>query len=144
MDVFIPLIALVIGCVIGFFVARTLAARSDNSQTVKQAEQSIKELLSQQAQMHLQQNKQALDNIEKQCQVLRQQLEDYQKVLAADDGDTPSVPFYGEQATTYLRNNLKEADTKHSHSVADSQPRDFANTGSGLFVGAGEQSDAKK
>jgi len=54
------------------------------------------------------------------------------------------VPFYGEQATTYLRNNLKGSDKSKVNRVSDTQPKDFANSGSGLFVGGSEQNNAEK
>ena len=60
------------------------------------------------------------------------------------DEEGNKVPFYGEQATTYLRNNLKQSDKARVKRVSDTQPKDFANAGSGLFVGRTEQNNAEK
>lgn len=144
MDVLIPLALLVVGVIIGFFVARHLYGQDDSGNASKQAEKNVKELMAQQAEHHIHQTRQAADAIEKQCQALKQQLQDYQALLSQEtDSDLPRVPFYGEQATTYLRNNLKSSE-RRAPTVASTQPRDFANSGSGLFVGTSGQSTAEK
>ena len=144
MDVLIPLALLVVGLIIGFFVARYMYAGEHTATSSKQAEQNIKELMSQQADHHVYQTRQAIDAIEKQCLALKQQVADYETLLTQSEDDSPRVPFYGEQATTYLRNNIKGREKAKAATVADTQPRDFANTGSGLFVGSSGQSTAEK
>ena len=105
----------------------------------------MKEILAQQAQHHIHQTRQSLESIESQCDVLKQQIEEYEMLLTqGNDSEDSKVPFYGEQATTYLRNNLKKSDKARVKRVADTQPRDFANSGSGLFVGRSEQNNAEK
>lgn len=65
-------------------------------------------------------------------------------LLEQGSDDDSKVPFYGEQATTYLRNNLKGSDKSRVQRVSDTQPRDFANSGSGLFVGGSDKNTAEK
>lgn len=145
MDVLIPLALLAVGLIIGFFVARYIYTRDDGAKASAQAEKNIKEIMAQQAEHHIHQTRQTIDAIESQCEALRQQVEEYDALLTQNlDDDVPRVPFYGEQATTYLRNNLKSTEKAKQKVKPDTQPRDFANAGSGLFVGNAEQSAADK
>lgn len=144
MDVLIPVALLVVGLIIGFFTARFMYSGKGNTKASKQAEQNIKELLSQQAEHHIHQTRQAVESIEKQCDALKQQINEYEGLLTQGEDDTPRVPFYGEQATTYLRNNIQGKEKAKPVAVPEAQPRDFANEGSGLFVGATGQSTAQK
>ena len=145
MDVLIPVALLIAGLIIGFFVARYMYTRDGASGSAKQAEQNIKELMSQQGTHHIHQTRQAVESIEKQCQALKQQVADYETLLTqAEDGDAPGVPFYGEQATTYLRNNMQGREKSKPAPVSDTQPKDFANASSGLFVGNAGRSTAEK
>ncbi|MCW8109469.1 YhcB family protein [Alteromonas ponticola] len=145
MDVLIPLALLATGLIIGFFVARHMYTGSDNSIAEQRAEQSVKDLMAQQAEHHIHQTRHTIEDIENQCYALKQQLEEYEMLLKQnDDDDSPRVPFYGEQATSYLRNNLKGKEKSKASKVAGAQPLDFANTGSGLFVGSAGQSTEEK
>ena len=136
MDIVIPLALLFVGVVIGFFCARFWYTRGTSAVTVKQAENDLKAMLSQQAEHHIFQSKQLIDTVEKQCDALKEQLANYESLLATDDAnEKPSVPFYGEHASTYLRNTLNKDAKLHQASSTDTQPRDFADAGSGLFVG---------
>lgn len=91
MDVLIPVALLIAGLIIGFFVARYMYTRDGASGSAKQAEQNIKELMSQQATHHIHQTRQAVESIEKQCQALKQQVADYETLLTqGEDGDAPA------------------------------------------------------
>lgn len=144
MELLVSLALLVVGVVIGFFVGR-FAQSKKGAGNAAQTEKQVKEILAQQAQHHIHQTRQSLESIEGQCDVLKQQLEEYETLLEQNGDDSDSnVPFYGEQATTYLRNNLKGSDKSRVQRVSDTQPKDFANSGSGLFVGGSEQNTAEK
>lgn len=144
MELLVSLALLAVGLIIGFFAGRFLKDKNGEGKAA-QTEKEVKEILAQQAQHHIHQTRQSLESIESQCVTLKQQLNDYETLLqqGADD-EVSKVPFYGEQATTYLRNNLKNSEKSSSNRVSDTQPKDFANSGSGLFVGGSEQSTAEK
>lgn len=145
MDVLIPLALLVVGLIIGFFVARYIYTKSSSQQAVEVAERNVKEMLAQQADHHIHQTRQSLSAIESQCQALRHQVDEYESLLGQSmDEDAPRVPFYGEQASSYLRNNMQGKEKSKQPHVTDTQPRDFAKDGSGLFVGTNGQSAADK
>lgn len=145
MEVLIPVALLVVGLIIGFFVARYRYANDSNGKAAKQAEKNVKEIMAQQADHHFHQTRQIVDTLENQCQSLRMQLEEYESLLKnGNEDDNSAVPFYGEQASTYLRNNLKGREKAAVTSVASTQPRDFANSGSGLFVDTEAPSAANK
>lgn len=144
MDVLIPVALLLVGLIIGFFVARYVYTKEASTKSVKQAEKNVKEILNQQAEHHLYQTRQTVEAIESQCQTLRGQVEEYESLLKQGIEEDETVPFYGEQASTYLRNNIKGREKASVTSVHSTQPKDFANTGSGLFVGTVESSAAEK
>ncbi|WP_018982726.1 ZapG family protein [Salinimonas chungwhensis] len=142
MEVLIPLALLVVGLIIGFFVARYVYTRDGSDKSVKQAEKNVKEIMGQQAEHHFHQTRQIVDSLENQCQSLRMQLEEYEGLLK-NESDDDSVPFYGEQASAYLRNNLHGREKSKVKTVSgSSQPRDFAGASSGLFVGTESSSSA--
>lgn len=145
MEVVIPLVMLVIGAVIGFFVARYVFTKKGAVKASVAAEQAIKDLMAQQSQHHIYQVRQSVESIEQQCASLQQSLREYEDLLAEKDADKlPTVPFFGEQTSVYLRNNLQGAEKGQQHTNSDTQPRDFANQSSGLFVGNSEPSIAEK
>ncbi|MEC8374089.1 MAG: DUF1043 family protein [Pseudomonadota bacterium] len=144
MELLVSLALLIVGLVIGFFVGRFFQQKQGVGNAA-QTEKQVKEILAQQAQHHIHQTRQSLESIENQCEVLKQQIEEYELLLEqGSDEEGNKVPFYGEQATTYLRNNLKQSDKARVKRVSDTQPKDFANAGSGLFVGKTEQNNAEK
>ncbi|AXR05487.1 ZapG family protein [Salinimonas sediminis] len=143
MDVLIPLALLVVGLIIGFFSARYVYTKEGGSKATKQAEQNVKEIMAQQAEHHFHQTRQTVEAIESQCQTLRKQVEEYEALLKQGTEDD-SVPFYGEQASTYLRNNIKGREKASIQTVSGTQPKDFASASSGLFVGSPGQSVAQK
>jgi uncharacterized membrane-anchored protein YhcB (DUF1043 family) len=144
MELLVSLALLVVGLIIGFFVGRFFQQKQGVGNAA-QTEKQVKEILAQQAQHHIHQTRQSLESIENQCDVLKHQIEEYELLLEqGSDEEDSKVPFYGEQATTYLRNNLKKSDKSKVKRVSDTQPRDFANSGSGLFVGRTEQNNAEK
>lgn len=143
MELLVSLALLVVGLIIGFFLGRFVQTKQTAGNT-ENTEKQVKEILSQQAQHHIHQTRQSLESIEAQCATLKAQMEEYEMLLTQSDDEDAKVPFYGEQATTYLRNNLKSSEKQETTRVADTQPKDFANTGSGLFAGKSEQSTAEK
>ncbi|MDC8830079.1 ZapG family protein [Alteromonas gilva] len=145
MEVVIPLAMLAIGLIIGYFVARFMYTKEGAVKANQTAEKAIKELLAQQSQHHVFQVKQSIETIEKQCNDLKQSLSEYEELLDTADSDaTPAVPFFGEHTTAYLRNNLKGVEKSKQNASSDTQPRDFANHSSGLFVGNKATSAADK
>ena len=144
MELLVSFALLVVGLIIGFFTGRYFQQKQ-GAGNAENTEKQVKEILAQQAQHHIHQTRQSLESIASQCETLKQHIEDYEMLLdQSSDEDDSKVPFYGEQATTYLRNNLKGSDKSKVQRVSDTQPRDFANSGSGLFVGGSGQNNAEK
>jgi hypothetical protein len=110
MELLVSLALLVVGLIIGFFAGRFFQQKQ-GAGNAAQTEKQVKEILAQQAQHHIHQTRQSLESIESQCETLKQQIEEYETLLEqGGDEEDSKVPFYGEQATTYLRNNLKGSD----------------------------------
>jgi uncharacterized membrane-anchored protein YhcB (DUF1043 family) len=139
MDWLIGILLLVVGSIIGFFVAKFVNGNNSLPKENESNEQTIKELMAQQASSYLLETRKIAQQFEQQAQVLQQQVEAYEQVLKTDekglDGDN-RLDYFGEHASSYLRNkSTKQARSKSSANV---QPLDFSSESSGLFKGEEE------
>jgi uncharacterized membrane-anchored protein YhcB (DUF1043 family) len=140
MEIAVAIGLVLVGGIIGFFVARHWYGQGPTQSSIEQAENDLKALLSQQSEHHVFQSKQIIRNIQKQCAALNEQLNAYEGLLAPEEGEgKKAVPFYGEHASTYLRNHLDKGSERKAASQTDTQPRDFAAAGSGLFAGQAKE-----
>lgn len=140
MDWIIGLALLVVGGIIGFFIARHLYTAAASAAAANQQEQSTRNVMSQQALHHIHNSRQTLEQIMRECDTMKNQLDTYEGMMEerpSDNADEFKLNFFGDQASEYLRN--KQASEKRAASSADVQPKDFAGESSGLFVGKNEQ-----
>lgn len=137
MDILTLIIGLLIGMLIGFIVAWMWASASTKAKykANNANEAELKALLAQQAQNHLHTSKTSLNTIERELSILRQSINNYDNILNTPQNDEPGMPFYGEHASVFLRNNTQVDYTDKVDASSDAQPKDFANNGSGLFAG---------
>ncbi|MBT0585192.1 ZapG family protein [Alteromonas oceanisediminis] len=141
MDILIAIGLVVVGLIIGFFSAQFMHARRDGQNAAqKTAAQNVKAVMTQQAEHHVFQTKQTIEGLEHQLSALRNQIEDYESHLQTKEPqeDEEKLSFFGEQTTAMLRNAYKTKQQKQESS--EQQPRDFANSGSGLFVDTKDRS----
>jgi uncharacterized membrane-anchored protein YhcB (DUF1043 family) len=135
MDWFVGLLLLLVGGIFGFFVATFFSKKKHSELDKAASDQTIQELMNQQAIMHVQETKQVVENLITQSATLKQQIEDYEQLLinqqAGPEGN--SVNYFGEHTTAYLRN--KSTKPTREKSSAEVQPLDFSSHGSGLFSG---------
>lgn len=144
MDWLIGLSLLLVGGIIGFFIARHLYSMANsNANAAKQNEQTIKEIMAQQAEQHIYSSRQTLEQMQRNCHALAEQLASYESLLQhkPDVDENNKLSYFGEQASAYLRN--KQANNKRTTASADIQPKDFAGESSGLFVGKNPQHTAE-
>ena len=138
MDWLVGLLLLLIGGVIGFFIAKFFSIKKHRASDKTASEQTIQELMNQQAVGHVQESKKIVENIITQSATLKQQIENYEQLLinqqAGPEGS--SLNYFGEHTTAYLRN--KSTKPQREKSTADVQPLDFSSHSSGLFSGNGE------
>ena len=129
------IIGLVIGGALGAVLFKSMSASSQEKPGHN--EQELKALLAIQARQHLDLSRKALNEIQGKTSELARQLNDYEESLthATTSSEDTKETFFGEHASLFLRNNLQS--NKHDLALAqpDAQPRDFANSGSGVFVG---------
>ena len=138
MDWFVGLLLLLVGGVIGFFVAQFFSKKKQRTLDNAESEQTIQELMSQQAVVHIQETKKIAENLIAQSATLKQQVEDYEQLLISQQDGTEGSPlsYFGEHTTAYLRN--KSIKPVRKKSSADIQPLDFSSQSSGLFSGSKE------
>lgn len=135
MDWFVGLLLLLVGGIIGFFVAKFFSNEKNNASDKIEGEQTILELMNQQAVMHVQETKQLAENLIAQSTTLKQQVENYEQLIINQHAGTEgsSLNYFGEHTTAYLRN--KSSKPSREKSSADVQPLDFSSQSSGLFSG---------
>jgi len=130
------IIGLVIGGILGLIVFRTM--QSNSQQKVNHTEDERKALLAIQARQHLDISRQALTDIQNRTAELASHLNEYEDSLtqATTSAGEVKETFFGEHASVFLRNSLEAHKKDLALAQPDTQPRDFANSGSGVFVGA--------
>ena len=135
MDWFVGLLLLLVGGIIGFFVAIFSTKRKQRASGKAESEQTIQELMSQQAAVHIQATQHIAENLIAQSTTLKQQVEDYEQLLISQQDGTKgsALSYFGEHTTAYLRN--KSTKPVRKKSSADIQPLDFSSQSSGLFSG---------
>ncbi|WP_164084640.1 ZapG family protein [Alteromonas flava] len=146
MEIAISIGLVIVGAVIGFFVARFIYAQQGSELAAKAAEKTVRAVLVQQAEHHVFQARQTLQGLKHQIDVLEEQIGDYEAQIQPDDAfeDSPKMTFFGEQTTALLRNSQRQRKSA-SNANSEEQPRDFASTGaSGLFVDDKRHSNAKE
>lgn len=136
MDWIVGILLLVVGAIMGFFVARYLSENKSKQQDNAQSEQTLKEIMAQQASEHLNTARFTLQSLRKQCDSLENQLDNYQQLLNAQNEEPGNsrLSYFGEHASLYLRN--KQGKEKREVRTSDVQPRDFSSESSGLFSGS--------
>ena len=135
MDWVVGLLLLLVGGIIGFFVSKFFSRQNQGTPDKVASEQTVQELMNQQAAVHVQETKQIADNLIAQSASLKQQVEDYEQLLISQQAGTEgsSLNYFGEHTTAYLRN--KSTKPVREKSNADVQPLDFSSQSSGLFSG---------
>jgi uncharacterized membrane-anchored protein YhcB (DUF1043 family) len=135
MDWLVGILLLAVGIVIGFFVAKYVKKEQSNKTDADSNEQTIKELMMQQASHHLLETKQITEQLAAQTSALKNQIDSYEQLLISQNrgAEGTSLNYFGEHASTYLRN--KSSAPTRSKSSAEFQPLDFSSQSSGLFSG---------
>jgi len=136
MDWLIGVLLLIVGGVIGYFVAKFVNERSFSPKDQAKKEQTLKQIMTQQAVDHIQASKQLLQNLTQQTEALNQQVEAYEQLMTSVDANENKSPlnYFGEHATSYLRTNNTPQNKEKT--TTEFQPLDFSAQGSGLFSGA--------
>lgn len=142
MDWIIGLLLLAVGAVIGFFASKQVN-KGESEQNNQELESTIKQVLAQQAAVHIQESRSMIDAIEQQCSQMSQQLNSYEALLQEHNSQyNEQLTFFGDQAAAYLRN--KQSKKKATANKTDYQPLDYSAQSSGLFDGTkSEQTETK-
>lgn len=140
MDLITLLIGVVIGIIVGFALAWFWVNSSTNTHSASQQsnEEELKTLMAQQAESHLQTSRDTIQSIEFDLANLRNSVAEYEKSLTPSNQDFSQTTFFGEHASMFLRNADSQSELSKTVQQSDNQPKDFANSGSGVFVGSTE------
>jgi uncharacterized membrane-anchored protein YhcB (DUF1043 family) len=137
MDFLSVVIGIVIGSIISFAIAWQMAtARAkQKGNNLSRSEQELKTILAQQAHHHIESSKESIEAIQMRLQQLTNNIQQYEASLQVGTEENDKATFFGEHASVFLRNNSSVKASNDKLNVGDAPPRDFANNGSGLFVG---------
>lgn len=132
-DIVIYIALLVVGLVIGLVIAKASFA-ADNPTQQQSAKAEQEQVMLAQLRNQLAAAQESIQSIEAQSAQLQSQMTEFDYILTTHDNqdEQPKITFFGEHASPYLRMQNK---AKRDKSNAESQPRDFSNSGSGLFDG---------
>lgn len=135
MDWLIGVLLLVVGIVIGFFVAKYVYTDKSESSQTSQKEQTLRDILTQQSQAHIDETRKIAGQFEHYSQALGYKLDAYEKLLNSHKTGMQgtSLSYFGEHASPFLQREDKKI--SRVKNTADVQPLDFSNEGSGLFSG---------
>ncbi len=136
MDWIVGLLLLIVGAIIGFFVAKFLADKKLAEQAQKYSDSTLKEIMAQHAADHLSESRALVEAMQSKCEALALQLDSYESVLNASQTDDQGnhLSFFGEHATAFIRH--QQVKQKRKPTTAEFQPRDFSSESSGLFDGS--------
>lgn len=140
MDWIVGLLLLVVGIIIGFFVAKFLIDKKLSEQDSELNDSSLNDIMANNAASHLSQTREIVDALQTKCGDLTEQLDAYENMLMASQTDTDGgekLSYFGEDAAMYIRNS--QSKQKRKRSDTEFQPRDFANESSGLFDGSNNE-----
>lgn len=138
MDFLTLFIGLIVGLIVGFAVAWFWTNSMTNSEntSVKSTEVELKNLLAQQAKSHLQTSRESIQTLEAELQRMQASVTEYENTLSASSEEYTQNNFFGEHASMFLRNTDSKSNKAIASKNPDNQPKDFANSGSGVFVGS--------
>jgi uncharacterized membrane-anchored protein YhcB (DUF1043 family) len=137
MEVIIALVGVLVGLVIGMAVSWQWAnakAKRKGADLVR-SEQELKSIIAQQSHHHIESTKESIDAIRMRLEQLTNNLQTYEASLNVTNEESDKASFFGEHARMYLRNNTSTSRSNDKPNDTGAPPRDFANNGSGLFVG---------
>jgi uncharacterized membrane-anchored protein YhcB (DUF1043 family) len=132
-DIIIYVALLVVGLVIGLVIAKASFA-SENSSQQQSAKAEQEQVMLAQLRNQLAAAQESIQAIDAQSAQLQSQITELDYIMTSYEtqDEQPKITFFGEHASPYLRMQNK---AKRDKSNAESQPRDFSNSGSGLFDG---------
>lgn len=137
MDLLAISIGLIVGVIVGFAIAWfwTNSTASAKKSAESRSESELKGLLALQAKNHLDVTRQSIQNLENELNRLLNSVKEYEQSLDVSNEDYSKNTFFGEHASMFLRNTDSSANKTTMTENIDDQPKDFANSGSGVFVG---------
>ncbi|GAA6186078.1 DUF1043 family protein [Aliiglaciecola sp. NS0011-25] len=135
MDWIVGLLLLVVGMILGFFISKFFADRKLADQNSKQNENTVREVMAQNATDHIGQTRDIVTALQNQCESLSEQLDAFESAVErtqADDGE--KLTYFGEQASVYIGH--QQSKHKRKSENTEFQPKDFSGERTGLFTDA--------
>lgn len=125
---------LVLGLGLGVFIGKYLFSPKQNNVEEVEKTKSEKQLIAEQANLHISETQSALSKIKEQCQQLDEQLQHYQTVIdeTTQEKEANQLEYFSQQASLHLKTQKKAPKKERK---TDYQPLDYSEGQSGLFAG---------
>ena len=122
-----------LGIGVGFLITKYFITSNNSDSETQQTEMTEKQLLQQNASVHITESRKTLDKLQEQCAALNSQLNAYQAMLdkQQEPVDGEKLEYFGGEASVILR--AQQGKEKAEKMVTDYQPLDYSNQSSGLF-----------
>lgn len=135
MEWLISILCLIAGIIIGFFSAKYLFEPKQATNEAEEEEKSLKQFMTEQADLHIRESQSVLRRIQEQCSALDEQLSHYQNVLDETNRETSdnNLEYFSQQASLHLKTQKRESGKQRVN--ADYQPLDYSEGNSGLLAG---------
>lgn len=134
MDWIIGSVALLVGLGAGLFSGKILFEPKQSTVNEVEKSKSEKQVIAEQATLHVNETQTALSKIQEQCKLMTEQLEHYQGVITetTQEKDANQLEYFHQQASLHLKTQKKEPKKVRK---TDYQPLDYSEGQSGLFAG---------
>jgi uncharacterized membrane-anchored protein YhcB (DUF1043 family) len=141
MDWIVGLLLLLVGVVIGFFLSKYWFESQPATQSTDDKEETARQLMIQQTAQHITDSRNLVSDVQYQCDMLQQKINEFEELTRHThiSSEQDKLEFYGGTTDTYL--SQKQPSESREKVKAEYQPRDYANSGSGLFVGEDVKSE---
>ena len=141
MDWIVGLLLLLVGVVIGYFLSKYWLENKAAVQVDDDNEETVKQLVAEQTAQHIADSRSMISDVQQQCDMLQQRLNEFEAFTQRQDegGEQEKLEFFGGSADTYLSN--KQSSQPREKVKAEYQPRDYANSSSGLFAGENKSTE---
>jgi uncharacterized membrane-anchored protein YhcB (DUF1043 family) len=137
MDWIVGLLLLLVGVVIGFFLSKYWFESKSELQSTDDKEETAKQLLIQQTTQHITDSRNLVSDVQYQCDMLQQKINEFEELSrrSHSNEEQDKLEFFGGTTDTYLSH--QQSSSSKEKVETEYQPRDYANSSSGLFAGEG-------
>lgn len=134
MEWIIGVTTLALGLGLGVLIGKFLFSPKHHNVDELEKSKSEKQVIAEQANLHINETQSSLSKIQEQCKLLSEQLQHYKTVIdeTTQEKESSHLEYFSQQASLHLKTQKKEPKKVRK---TDYQPLDYSEGQSGLFAG---------